>query len=68
MSTLNVSFCSDEESIGRNPLLRLIEFFRCKSEISRTRRELSRLSDRELSDIGLNRCQVHAILEGKFVA
>jgi uncharacterized protein YjiS (DUF1127 family) len=42
-------------------LAKLIRIFRTWRNYDRSVRELSRLNDRELADIGINRSDIHAV-------
>lgn len=50
----------------RNPLARLVEMLRDWQMRVQTRNELERLTDRELTDIGLNRADIEYVVNGTY--
>ena len=48
-------------------LCRLCNWFKDRLEISRMQYQMSKLSDRELHDMGITRYDVHRILKGETI-
>lgn len=43
----------------------LSSWFKRQEKVRRTRKELSQLTDRDLADIGISRCDINKIAESK---
>lgn len=55
--TLDLSFLA-------RPIFLLVEAFKFQSDVNQTIKELSKLTDRELNDIGLSRGDIYSVAHG----
>lgn len=49
-----------------NIFSKLVSYYQHRKQVKKTINELSSLSNRELSDMGISRCDIHSIANGTF--